>query len=192
MNKTSAIQEIISATEHQPIVFTTGYSCRIAQYIADRPSHFYMTGSMGLAASVGIGVALATEMPVVVVDGDGSLLMNPVGLISAGAMPDLGLVHIVLDDGAYASTGGQDAPSGGVDFAGWARASGYGKVLRADTEDTFASMLREATANCSSPVFIHCVLTAEDAAVPPRIAADLGDHQRRFSHHVQTTTITRV
>src|SRR5260363_186197 len=99
MNKTVAIQQIILATTNQPIIFTTGYSCRIAAHLRHRPNHFYMTGSMGLA------VALATGLPTVVVDGDGSLLMNPASLIVAGAIPDLSLLHVVLDDGVYASTG---------------------------------------------------------------------------------------
>ncbi|MEW2434775.1 thiamine pyrophosphate-dependent enzyme [Streptomyces caniferus] len=187
MNKTSAILEIVEETAGRPVVFTTGYSCRIAQDIADRPGHFYMTGSMGLAASVGTGIAMATRRPTVVVDGDGSLLMNPAGLITAGAMPDLGLVHVVLDDGSYASTGGQAAPSARTDLAAWARASGYAQVLRADDPDALGAVLREALADCSSPVFVHCVLTDQDTAVPPRIRGDLGDHQRRFSDELQAT-----
>lgn len=190
MNKTAAIRAIVSATTSQPIVFTTGYSCRIAQHIADRPNHFYMTGSMGLAASIGTGVALATGMPTIVVDGDGSLLMNPAGLITAGAIPDLELLHVVLDDGAYASTGGQVTPSGRADLAAWARASGYERVFRVDDVHAFATTLRTALAHRAASTFIHCGLTADGAEVPPRVSADLGDHQRRFSHHLQATAIT--
>ncbi|WP_435242903.1 thiamine pyrophosphate-dependent enzyme [Streptomyces cucumeris] len=187
VNKTEAIQEVVSATAGRPVVFTTGYACRIAQHIADRPGHFYMTGSMGLAASVGTGVALATGTPTVVVDGDGSLLMNPVGLVSAGAIPDLRLIHVALDDGAYASTGGQAVPSDRTDLAAWARACGYAQVLRAEDPGTLGAMLREALAHCAAPVFLHCALTASDAAVPPRVRGDLGDHQRRFSRHLATS-----
>ncbi|ASO21093.1 sulfopyruvate decarboxylase subunit beta [Actinoalloteichus hoggarensis] len=192
MNKTSAIRAIISATTSEPIVFTTGYSCRIAQDIADRPSHFYMTGSMGLATSIATGVALATGGPTVVVDGDGSLLMNPAGLVTAGAMPDLGLLHVVLDDGRYASTGGQSTPSGRTDFAAWARVCGYDQVFRVAEDDTFAAVLSDVLAHRTTPVFIHCVLSAYDSAVPPRVSADLGEHQRRFRQHIQSTTITKV
>src|SRR5260363_465781 len=85
MSKSAALQQIILATTNQPIIFTTGYSCRIAAHLRHRPNHFYRTGSMGLAVSIGTGVALATGLPTVVVDGDGSLLMNPASLIVAGA-----------------------------------------------------------------------------------------------------------
>jgi thiamine pyrophosphate-dependent acetolactate synthase large subunit-like protein len=79
-----------------------------------------MTGSMGLVASVGTGLALATGLVTVVVDGDGSLLMNPVGLIIAGAA-QVPLLHLVLDDGQYAWTGGQPVPAGHTDSMRWRR-----------------------------------------------------------------------
>lgn len=87
MNKTAVIRALIEATSTDPIIFTTGYSCRIARNVADRPNHFYMTGSMGLAASIGTGIALSTGRLVVVVDGDGALAMNPGCLLTAGALP---------------------------------------------------------------------------------------------------------
>ncbi|WP_157162850.1 thiamine pyrophosphate-dependent enzyme [Actinoalloteichus spitiensis] len=192
MNKASAIRAIISATTNEPIVFTTGYSCRIAQAIADRPNHFYMTGSMGLATSIATGVALVTGGPTVVVDGDGSLLMNPAALVTAGAMSNLGLLHVVLDDGLYASTGGQSTPSGRTDLGALARACGYDQVLRVAEDDAFAAALSDVLAHRTTPVFIHCVLSAHDSAVPPRVSAHLGEHQRRFRHHIQSTMTTKV
>ncbi|MBZ4018389.1 hypothetical protein CCS38_22155 [Streptomyces purpurogeneiscleroticus] len=184
MNKTSAIKTIISATFDQPVVFTTGHACRIAKHFADRPGHFYMTGSMGLSASIATGIALSTGKTAVAVDGDGSLLMNPACLITAGAIPDLPLVHVVLDDSAYASTGGQAAPSAGTDFADWARASGYPAASRATDGDELTELLRSAIAR-SSPTLIHCTLNAQDDEVPPRIDLDLARHGRRVSRHIR-------
>jgi sulfopyruvate decarboxylase subunit beta len=181
MNKTTAIRTVIEATTDHPIIFTTGYCCRIAKAIADRPSHFYMIGSMGLASSIGIGVALATGRTTVVVDGDGSLLMNPVGLITAGAADDLPLVHIVLDDGIYASTGGQRTPSRRTDLGGLAAAAGYPVVWGVDSGEDFAALVRSAIADCSAPVFIRCGLNAPDEPIAGRIDYDLGLHARRFS-----------
>lgn len=184
MNKTAAVKAIIGATTREPIVFTTGYSSRIAQSIADRHNHFYMTGSMGLASSIGIGIARQSARTTLVVEGDGSLLMNPVGLVTAGTLGSLPLVHIVLDDRKYASTGGQDVPSARTDFGALAKACGYRRVFRIlDTESLSVALEREIP-SCSSTVFLHCVLRDEDPPVPPRIGCDLAVHAKRFRRNL--------
>jgi thiamine pyrophosphate-dependent acetolactate synthase large subunit-like protein len=184
MNKSAAIRSVIAATTTEPIIFTTGYACRIANGINDRPNHFYMTGSMGLASSIAVGVALETRRTTVVVDGDGSLLMNPVGLITAGAHDGLRLIHILLDDRMYASTGGQQVPSARADICSLAHASGYPRVIRTAELEDFRYMVRTEVASCHSPIFIHAVLSDPDAPVPGRVTADLRLHARRFTHHL--------
>ncbi|MFD9071993.1 thiamine pyrophosphate-dependent enzyme [Streptomyces lasiicapitis] len=182
MNKTQAVAAVLAATTTEPIVCTTGYACRIARHLDDRPSHFYMTGSMGLASSIGIGVARETGRTTVVVDGDGSLLMNPVGLITAGALPTLPLAHIVLDDGCYASTGGQTVPSRGADLCALALASGYARAEETDDAERFAEFVRAAVADCTAPVLVLARLTSADPPVPGRVEGDLAEHARRFGH----------
>lgn len=186
MNKTAAIEAVLAATADQPIIFTTGYACRIARGLADRDNHFYMTGSMGLASSIAIGVALETRRPTVVVDGDGALLMNPVGLVTAGALPDLPLVHVLLDDGRYASTGGQVVPSTRTDLCALAAASGYARVHSTGDLAEFTRIVHAELAACTAPVFIRAFLTVADPPVAARIDADLGDHARRFAGHLAT------
>ncbi|MFE6916043.1 thiamine pyrophosphate-dependent enzyme [Streptomyces rubiginosohelvolus] len=181
MNKTAAVRAVIEATADEPIVFTTGYTCRIAQGVLDRPNHFYMTGSMGLASSIGIGIAQQTGRPTVVVDGDGSLLMNPAGLVAAGALGSLPLVHVLLDDGKYASTGGQHVPSGGTDFALLARGSGYPRVERIERADVLVATLRALAGTCAAPTLLHCALAGDEPPVPPRVDGDLAAHAARFA-----------
>ncbi|GAB3493969.1 thiamine pyrophosphate-dependent enzyme [Amycolatopsis cihanbeyliensis] len=183
MNKTAAIGAVLAATTNEPVVFTTGYACRIARHLGDRPGHFYMTGSMGLACAIGAGVALETGRTTVIVDGDGSVLMNPACLVTAGAMTSLPLVHVLLDDGRYASTGGQEVPSARADLCAWALASGY--LLAADTagEAELTELLRTELAAGNGPVFLRCVLTEPDPPVPPRVDVDLPTHARRFTAH---------
>jgi sulfopyruvate decarboxylase subunit beta len=184
VNKETAIRAVIDATTDEPVIFTTGYSCRIARHLGDRPSHFYMTGSMGLASSIGVGVALATGHTAVIVDGDGSLLMNPVGLMAVGAHANLRLVHIVLDDGRYASTGGQPVPSQHVDVCALARASGYSRVFELAHADEFEGLVRAEVARCFTPVFIRCAVSDEATKVPGRIDGDLAEHAGRFGAHL--------
>jgi sulfopyruvate decarboxylase subunit beta len=74
--RSDVLRMVIRLAAHTPVVFTTGYTSREAHYLADRPNHFYMTGSMGMAGAIGMGIAASTYTPVVVVDGDGALLMN--------------------------------------------------------------------------------------------------------------------
>src|SRR4051812_50205137 len=83
MSKTSAVAVALATAPGIPTVFTTGFISRIGA-AAEQRNHFYMTGSMGLALSLGTGIALSSRQATLVVDGDGSLLMNPVGLIMAG------------------------------------------------------------------------------------------------------------
>ncbi|MPZ85178.1 MAG: hypothetical protein GEV28_34255 [Actinophytocola sp.] len=185
MNKNDAVHAIIEVAAERPIVFTTGHACRIARAIADRPNHFYMTGSMGLASSIGLGIARQSGLATVVVDGDGAVLMNPVGLIIAGGHRSLPLVHVVLDDGRYASTGGQAVPSR-PDLGALARACGYPRTHEADTADDLTELLRGALANCSAPTFIRCTLSGPELPVPTRVDVDLGDHAARFSTAIRT------
>ncbi|MGW5052687.1 thiamine pyrophosphate-dependent enzyme [Actinokineospora sp. NPDC004072] len=184
MNKTDAVREVIAATGDEPVVFTTGYACRIARGIADRPNHFYMTGSMGLASSIGVGIAQATGLATVVVDGDGSVLMNPVGLVVAGALGPLPLVHVVLDDGRYDSTGGQAVPSA-TDLGALALACGYREVHRLADAAALRSALARGLGARGGPVFLHCVLTDPDLPITARVGAGLGAHAERFSRHLR-------
>jgi sulfopyruvate decarboxylase subunit beta len=192
VNKTEAIAAVIRATVAEPVVFTTGYACRIARGIADRPNHFYMTGSMGLASAIGVGLAAETGVPTVVVDGDGAVLMNPVGMIVAGAQADLPLVHIVLDDQQYASTGGQPSPGDRADFAALARGCGYRRVLEARTAADLYEAVTAALAAPPAPVFVHCLLDGPDEPVPPRVAGDLAEHAERFAAFVAAARAARL
>ncbi|MEV0730596.1 thiamine pyrophosphate-dependent enzyme [Polymorphospora sp. NPDC050346] len=180
---------MIEATSVEPIIFTTGYSCRIARNVADRPNHFYMTGSMGLAASIGTGIAMSSGRRVVVVDGDGALTMNPGCLLTAGASAHLPILHLVLDDGLYESTGGQSVPSRRINFTALAEAAGYSDVWHVDDLGKLKDLLRSEVARCASPTFVHCELAERDTAnPPPRVEADLTQHHLRFSRHLASTS----
>jgi sulfopyruvate decarboxylase subunit beta len=184
MRKTNAIQIVIDAAGDRPVVFTTGYICRIAKSLADRDRHFYMTGSMGLAADIGIGICLALNRTTVVVDGDGSLAMNPGCLLVAGAIPNLRLIHVVLDDSAYASTGGQSSPTQRLDFCALARSAGYAEACQVFTASALAHCLKARVSQCSGPILVHCSVSAGIAPPPPRIDLSLAEHARRFSNAI--------
>jgi sulfopyruvate decarboxylase subunit beta len=107
--------------------------------------------------------------------------MNPGCLLTAGAVPNLPLQHIVLDDGAYASTGGQLSPTHRVDFPTLARSSGYAATHRVATKQALAHRLAESEGSCSGPTLLHCAIEPNSAGPPPRIDVGLVEHAQRFS-----------
>jgi sulfopyruvate decarboxylase subunit beta len=109
---------------------------------ADAPSRFYMIGSMGLAASLGLGLALVQPArPVVVFDGDGNLLMNlgVLGTIAAARVKNF--YHVVFDNGAHGSTGDQRTISDRVPLDRIAAAAGYRATARVDGEPSLDAQL---------------------------------------------------
>jgi phosphonopyruvate decarboxylase len=140
--------------EHAAVVATTGKTSRELYTLADREQHFYLVGAMGSASSVGLGVALHTTRPVVVVDGDGALLMRLGSLATAGAYGPGNLVHVVLDNGVHDSTGGQRTVSTVADLAGVAAACGYARVHRCGGLDDLSAALDDALAG-PGPALIH-------------------------------------
>jgi phosphonopyruvate decarboxylase len=127
------------------IVATTGKTGRELFTIADRPQHFYLVGAMGAASAVGLGMALGTARPVVVLDGDGAALMRLGNFATIGAQSPANLVHILLDNGVHDSTGGQRTNAGTVDFLDIALACGYRSAAacaaRAELEDAVVAAL---------------------------------------------------
>ena len=89
--------------------------------------NYYFVGAMGLASSHGLGIALGRpDKRVLVLDGDGSLLMNLGSLVTIGAAAPKNLVHFVFENGTYEANGAHPIPGQGkVDFVGLARAAGY-------------------------------------------------------------------
>ena len=102
-------------------------------------------GAMGKASSMALGLCLARpDKKFIVVDGDGSLLMNLGSLVTIGGTAPENLYHFVLDNGVYAVTGGQPTPnSGGISFAGIARAAGYARAFEFDDLEEFTTSVDE-------------------------------------------------
>jgi sulfopyruvate decarboxylase subunit beta len=126
MRRLDALQAIYGELEHSVVVTIMGAVAAELQSIGHRPNFFYLQHAMGLASSVGLGIALARpELPVVVFDGDGSLLMNLGGLTTLARYRPRNLVHVVFDNESLLSVGGfPTATSTGSDLAAIAGAAG--------------------------------------------------------------------
>ncbi len=120
----------------------------------DRPGNFYMIGSMGLAASIGLGVALARPTRrVAVLDGDGNVLMNLGTLSEVSALRPQNFYHICFDNEVYGSTGNQPTLSRFIDLAEVARAAGYRSVEKAADPDGLKTALQGLLAQ-PGPAFL--------------------------------------
>jgi sulfopyruvate decarboxylase subunit beta len=132
--------------------------------IRHQPSHFYMLGSMGMATPIGLGISLASEKEVVVIDGDGSLLMNPGTLATAAHFSPSNLTIVAVDNSSYGSTGGQPTLTGScVDLALLAEGFGIENVIRAAGRKQLTDAMKKQT---DGMTFIHAPALPGNADVP--------------------------
>lgn len=126
MARREAIIDIMKSIDDEIVVCNIGFPSRELYDVKDRDKNFYMIGSMGLASSIGLGLALARpDEDVIVIDGDGSLLMNMGSLATIFANNPRNLTWIVIDNGAYGSTGNQDTYAQEIDLVDVARGVGF-------------------------------------------------------------------
>ena len=162
------------------VVSTTGKTGRELFTLQDRAQQLYQVGSMGCASAMGLGIALNTARPVVVLDGDGAALMKLGALATIGARAPGNLIHVLLDNGVHDSTGGQATVSPNVDFAAVAQACGYSGAYRCDTEAGFAQALGAALAEGPRPALIHALIAPGSLAELGRPTVSPRDVARRF------------
>lgn len=137
------------------VVATTGKTGRELYEVGDLKNQFYMVGSMGCALAFGFGIAISKpELKVLVVDGDGALLMRTGSMATVGAYKPNNLIHLLIDNEAHDSTGGQGTVTGGVSFGAIAEGFGYEKVYSTDKLDTLTGILNEVK-NTKASIFIH-------------------------------------
>ena len=122
--------------------------------VFDRPLNYFSSGAMGLASSHGLGLALARpERKVVVLDGDGSLLMNLGTLVTIGAVQPKNFIHFVGKNRSYEANGGHPIPNREVDFVGIAHSAGIAKAYDLSTIEEFESRIGGLLAE-EGPVFV--------------------------------------
>lgn len=178
MLRADALQAIYPDIEDKVVVTIMGAVAAELYMLGHKTNFFYLEHAMGLASSLGLGIALALpERKVVVIDGDGSLLMN-LGTLSTMARYRPGnLVHIVFDNESLLSVGGfPTATSTGTDLAGIARASGIPVVMEASTVEQLTTSVRTALAGETLTTLVVKV----EAIGPKTFFMDLGLLENRF------------
>lgn len=190
LTRTEALNLILDTMNgDEAIIATTGKTGRELFSIADRPGHLYVVGGMGTASAIGLGVARAIpDQPVVVIDGDGAALMKLGSMATIGYCQPKKLLHIVLDNEAYDSTGGQVTSSSVTRFADVAAAANYRNAFAADDRDTLRQCLKDLL-DRDGPSLLHMKIqpgspsklmrpTVKPHDVKDRFMSFLANHER--------------
>ena len=146
MTRLEALHALYTELEQSVVVTIMGAVAAELQSIGHRPNFFYLMHAMGLASSVGLGIALSRpHTPVVVLDGDGSVLMNLGGLTTLARYRPRNLVHIVFDNESLLSVGGfPTATSTGSDLAAIAGGAGIPHTATVRTVEELTNAFSEA------------------------------------------------
>ena len=178
MLREDALKAIYPELEQRIVVTIMGAVAAELYTLGHRHNFFYLEHAMGLASSMGLGIALVMpEHKVIVIDGDGSLLMN-LGTLSTMARYKPGnLLHIVFDNESLLSVGGfPTATSTGTDLAGIARASGVPCVTEANTPESLKAAVTEALASNT----LTTIVSKVEAIGPKSFHMDLPLLENRF------------
>jgi sulfopyruvate decarboxylase subunit beta len=185
MRRIDALTAIYPKIEHSIVVTIMGAVAAELQSIGHRPNFFYLQHAMGLASSMGLGIALSRpDRQVIVFDGDGSLLMNLGGLTTLARYRPRNLVHVVFDNESLLSVGGfPTATSTGSDLAAIARGAG---VPRTETVRTLEEF-QQAFADARRAGDLTTLVAKVEAIGPPTYITDLSllENRYQFARHLK-------
>ena len=153
MIRKDAIEIVCKYLKQEIIVSANGFISRDVYTSLDKNTNFYMIGSMGLASSIGLGVALKNpKKQVIVFDGDGNVLMNLGSLVTIGSLKVRNFIHILFDNHIHESTGGQPTTSRQIKIENIAKESNY-KIFSVSTKKHLKAVF-EKTKQKKGPILI--------------------------------------
>jgi len=181
------LKELVACTDisETVLIASTGFSGRELYAIDDRPNQLYMVGSMGCAASLGLGLSLVRpDKKVVVIDGDGAALMRLGNMATVGAYAGNNYYHLLLDNHVHESTGGQGTVSSTVDFPAVAAACGYQNTF----QTTAGSPGIDSFLQAKAPAFKHIETRQGVPEGLPRPSVKPASVARRLMQHIGVNT----
>lgn len=184
MIRSEVLKTLIPVISDELVVCNIGLPSQELYMLDDQPSNFYMLGTMGLASSIGFGLALAQKEKVIAIDGDGSILTNMGTLSTIGNNGADNFILFIVDNGSYGSTGDQPTYAGGkTSLAGVAKACGCEHVFECQGEDA-AEVLKGALASNQKSII---VCKCESGNIPVSvIELDAPVIKYRFMEEVKT------
>src|SRR5436190_17612830 len=178
MRRLDALTAVYAQLEQCVVVTIMGAVAAELQSIGHRPNFFYLQHAMGLASSMGMGIALARpELQVVVLDGDGSILMNLGGYTTMARYRPPNLLHVVFDNESLLSVGGfPTATSTGSDLAAIAAGAGVPKTATVRSIDEFVRAFDDALA----ARVLTTIVAKVEAVGPSKYVTDLSLLENRY------------
>jgi sulfopyruvate decarboxylase subunit beta len=178
MLRIDAMKSVYDHLHDCVVVTIMGAVAAELQSLGHRPNFFYLQHAMGLASSMGLGIALSRpELKVVVFDGDGSVLMNLGGFTTLARYQPSNLVHVVFDNESLLSVGGfPTATSTGSDLAAIAQAAGVPNTSTVNDIDAFRAAFNSALARNE----LTTIVAKVEATGPKAFVTDLGLLENRF------------
>ena len=178
MRRLDAMKAVYPELQRCVVVTIMGAVAAELQSIGHRPNFFYLQHAMGLASSMGLGVALCRpELRVVVFDGDGSVLMNLGGLTTLARYRPRNLIHVVFDNESLLSVGGfPTATATGSDLAAIAAAAGVPRTATVRTLDEFRVAFDQAMAAND----LTTIVAKVEAVGPSGYVTDLSLLENRY------------
>ena len=175
---------IVIALEHiefdDRIISANGFISRDLFSISDTKPAFYMIGSMGLASSIGLGIALKdTGRKVFVFDGDGNILMNLGSLTTIGSLKPKNLIHVIFDNSVHESTGSQPTNTNFVSIEKIAKTCNYNHTFTTKTKNDFEKILRKIK-KLNGPIMIVVKIQKSNDKKSPRINYEPIEIKERF------------
>ncbi|MGZ7109686.1 MAG: sulfopyruvate decarboxylase subunit beta [Methanobacterium sp.] len=161
MERIEAIKKIAESLEDELVICNIGFPSRELYAVKDSPTHFYMLGSMGMASSIGLGLALSQDRKVVVFDGDGSVLMNMGTMVTIFSQEPENMILVVIDNQCYGSTGSQCTYTTKIDLHEVAKSVGFKSTFVFEEKIDFKQVL-----DAKGPVFVHMKVKPGNADVP--------------------------
>ena len=154
MIRRDAIETVCSYAKNDIIVSANGFISRDLYSSLEKDTNFYMIGSMGLASSIGLGIALKKKRKkIFIFDGDGNILMNLGSLVTIGSLQPNNLIHLIFDNKIHESTGGQPTFADKIDISKIAKMTNY-TVFSVKTKKTLENVLKKSQ-NLRGPIMIH-------------------------------------
>ena len=157
MIRSDVLKTLIPLISDELVVTNIGLPSQEMHLLDDQPTNFYMLGTMGLASSIGLGLAMAQPKKVIAIDGDGSVLMNlgTLPTIANNQVPNF--ILLIIDNGSYGSTGDQTTYAGmRTSLADVARACGCDHVVECAAEDTAAAVEVALAAEQTTVIVSKC------------------------------------
>jgi sulfopyruvate decarboxylase subunit beta len=150
------------------VVTSLGNASYLWAKLHDAPENFYFEDAMGLALPLSLGLAMAQPArPVIVVEGDGGLLMHMGALATVGAVNPANLTVLIVQNGVHAASGGQALTNPALDLAQLARAAGIARSENIDKPEALAERLRDGTARNGAECLVLATEPDLDVVRPP-------------------------